>query len=500
MSDRPALRAVLLIPLFLLHCPEIYIFFFKARWYLGLSAVFALWLFLLFVLSMRRRGLMAGFFVAYGLYVLVLSFGIFVPSYFVVAIGGWLKLILAFSAGVVLLIAVGPGRLRVFAPLVFLVLLWLLLSDVYIWSRIQLVALAAAAIALGMSARPVASDMAFAGVGISLFAMIVNFWIGVPMHELDSVKSQSDIRAILDYGKVSDIPLLSDIPYRSDLKFVIESCEPGAYIIGVRRKVSGLLRLTPSNLGNFMFREVPEEVADNAAVDCSERLVYYGGRRSGVLYVADERTLDVRAQAELGRPRFGPVYLGDGCIYVLFDQLNVWAAMDRDDLRNVRWIEAGGFNNGLVLDRASGLLYHLTSNGIITLYKSDDFEVVASARVKGGGLAFLNMALASDLNRLFVFSMQSGDVWVFDASTLKLLRTTKVPAGVRFSVYNPKNRRLYVANYFKGELYEIEPRSMRLVRRWYLGPRLRWLEVSRDGREVLATSSLGAFAVELGDG
>jgi len=494
------LRALLLVPLFILHCPAIYIFFLKARWCLGALSLLLLWGFLFLWAALNERPRRLGFRALYGFYLLGLSVGTSVPAYFAFVIGGWARFFLALAVAIALFVAGRLKKVRVPLVLFALVIVYLLLSDVHLPVALCLCFVFGLALAAGILARAGAVALAFAGLGASLFSVVLNFWVGVPMEKLDLVRAQGDVELLLDYSELADDAILSNIPYRSDLKFVAESCEPDVYLIGVRRKVSGLLRISAGDPADRRLFELSEEIADNAVVDCERGLLYFGAKRSGVLYVLDEGTLAERERVELGRPRFGAVYLGKRRLYVLYDQTPAWAALDRSDFVNVKWLTARGFNNGLSIDQADERIYHLSSEGVVSVWDAEGLTLKSSATVEGRVLAFLNMAFARDRGELYILSMESGSVLVLDADSLEVVRSAKLPRGVRFSRYNPTNGKLYIANYFEGELYEVSPSRLVILRRWYLGPRLRWLEITRDGGAVLAASSLGAFRIELGDG
>ncbi|NVB41291.1 hypothetical protein G6O69_25855 [Pseudenhygromyxa sp. WMMC2535] len=68
--------------------------------------------------------------------------------------------------------------------------------------------------------------------------------------------------------------------------------------------------------------------------------------------------------------------------------------------------------------------------------------------------------------------------------------------GARAVVYDPARDRIYVANFLRGELLALTPEGER-ERRWFIGHFTRDLQLTRDGRALLATSNLGLVRVEL---
>ncbi|HDH97272.1 MAG TPA: hypothetical protein ENF73_06070 [Proteobacteria bacterium] len=498
MLGERTLRAALPVPLFVIHCPAAYIALFKVRWYAGALVILLLWGFLILWTSLKGRRRRLPFFVLCGVYTAAILAATGVPAYFAFLIGGWLKLAIALATAAALFAAGASRRARVPLVIVALAVACFLTSDIHPSVRLRLLVILAAALFIGAFVRAGAVALALAGLGSSVFAVILNFWIGVPIGDLDSVRAQSGVEPIIDYSGVGDDPLLSQLPYFSDIKFVAESCEPDVYLVGVRRRVSGLLRLNAGNPSDRRFFETPSEIGDNAVVDCESKTIYFG-LRSGVLYALDEKTLDVKDKVDLGKPQLGAVYPGSRRLYVLFDQSGAWAAVDRANLRNVRWLAARGFNNGLLISRDNRRLYHLSNKGVVSIWSAETLTLKRSATVSRGALAFLNMALDDGHGRLYVMSMESGRIEVLDADSLDVVGSGEIARGIRFSIYNPANGMLYVANYFSGELYEVAPKGLAVSRRWYLGPRLRWLELAGDGEAALIASSLGAFRVELRD-
>jgi hypothetical protein len=69
--------------------------------------------------------------------------------------------------------------------------------------------------------------------------------------------------------------------------------------------------------------------------------------------------------------------------------------------------------------------------------------------------------------------------------------------GMRSVAYDRTRRRVYFGDFLRGNVYALDESSGRIVGRWFVGRFSRWVQLTRDGRALLATSNLGVARIPL---
>jgi hypothetical protein len=64
--------------------------------------------------------------------------------------------------------------------------------------------------------------------------------------------------------------------------------------------------------------------------------------------------------------------------------------------------------------------------------------------------------------------------------------------------FDAARRRLYVANFLRGDVVSFDVDSGRRVQEWFVGRFSRWVALSRDRNSLFATSNLGVVRIALG--
>ncbi len=85
----------------------------------------------------------------------------------------------------------------------------------------------------------------------------------------------------------------------------------------------------------------------------------------------------------------------------------------------------------------------------------------------------------------------------FDYDTGRVEKRWFVGLGVRSLDYDRSRRRIYYTDFLRGYVGALDEASETVVGRWFVGRFSRWVEPSRDGRSLLATSSLGVLRIAL---
>jgi DNA-binding beta-propeller fold protein YncE len=83
----------------------------------------------------------------------------------------------------------------------------------------------------------------------------------------------------------------------------------------------------------------------------------------------------------------------------------------------------------------------------------------------------------------------------YDRGTL--LSADFVEVGLRPMTVDAVRRRLYVANFIRGDLHALDLDTGEQVRTWFVGRFVRGVRLSRDGRALWVTSNLGVVRVWL---
>jgi hypothetical protein len=91
-----------------------------------------------------------------------------------------------------------------------------------------------------------------------------------------------------------------------------------------------------------------------------------------------------------------------------------------------------------------------------------------------------------------------GLYFVLDYDTGRIREKHFVGFGMRSVAFDQRRRRLYFANFLRGEVVAVDVATGAVTSRWFVGRFAREVRLSRDGGSLLATSNLGVLAIDLG--
>ncbi len=90
---------------------------------------------------------------------------------------------------------------------------------------------------------------------------------------------------------------------------------------------------------------------------------------------------------------------------------------------------------------------------------------------------------------VFATSLQSGRVYRVDRATGRLTGSAFLEPGIRWVQLDRQRRRLFVGGFVRGNLYVLDPETLGMQARVFVGRKIRYFEPLPDGRLVLATSA-----------
>ncbi len=99
--------------------------------------------------------------------------------------------------------------------------------------------------------------------------------------------------------------------------------------------------------------------------------------------------------------------------------------------------------------------------------------------------------------RVYVAVASLGMLQVIDYDTGRIVSSRFVGPGIRPVAFDGQRRLIYVGTFLSGEVLALDADSLAVAHRWFVGRFLRQLEISRDRRSLLATSTLGIVRVPL---
>lgn len=103
----------------------------------------------------------------------------------------------------------------------------------------------------------------------------------------------------------------------------------------------------------------------------------------------------------------------------------------------------------------------------------------------------------ADHRTILVTNPVLGLLATVDRDSGRVRRTRFVGFGARAVALDEPRGRVYVGNFFRGDVQALDLSTGREMARWFLGRYLRDLRLTRDGRFLLVTSTLGIVRVRL---
>jgi len=322
----------------------------------------------------------------------------------------------------------------------------------------------------------------------AIAGILVPFYKGWPPRETDRIISQPGVRVLYDANDKRSMiqPLLRD-----EVRFGVPDCL-GRILIGNRGGPYGLLRLD----GAKIVRGEIGPVSDFIALDCTRRQVFAGEWTSGNLLALDQDRLTLRAIASQGfaehlsKLAYDPTYeqllaSADGAKRMLIIDY-------RNDKKGVRQFDH--FVTDFVLYPPADLLITAAWGGKLYFYRYSTLTLIGVDR-----LPDLLVQLTPDFETesVWVTGFYSGMLRRLDLGNLKYKRDEFVARGIRFLVPGPDGRRLYVGNFFSGELLELDRTTLEISKRYYFGSRLRNVNLDGTRRRVIVASAAGLFSLDI---
>jgi hypothetical protein len=84
-----------------------------------------------------------------------------------------------------------------------------------------------------------------------------------------------------------------------------------------------------------------------------------------------------------------------------------------------------------------------------------------------------------------------------DYDTGRVEKRWFVGFGMRSVAYDRARRRVYFTDFLRGDVYALDESSGRVIARWFVGRFSRWVQLTHDGRALLATGNLGVVRIPL---
>lgn len=124
---------------------------------------------------------------------------------------------------------------------------------------------------------------------------------------------------------------------------------------------------------------------------------------------------------------------------------------------------------------------------------------IVSTAVRWPLVVGLPFACEFDLTdrKVYASLINLGIVVKFDYDSGRMEKIFPLGAGVRALAYDPARRRLYVANFPGGDVTAVDVDSGAERARWFVGRFPRDVRLTRDGRALLTTSTVGLLRIGL---
>jgi hypothetical protein len=84
-----------------------------------------------------------------------------------------------------------------------------------------------------------------------------------------------------------------------------------------------------------------------------------------------------------------------------------------------------------------------------------------------------------------------------DYDTGRVEKRWFVGFGMRSLAYDRSRRRMYFTDFLRGYVHAFDEASGRVIGSWFVGRFSRWVQLTRDGRALLATGNLGIVRIPL---
>lgn len=273
-----------------------------------------------------------------------------------------------------------------------------------------------------------------------------------------------------------------------DCVWVMENCD-GSLIFGVRDRVGGLKIWRDNDL----IEAKVYDASDTAALDCKKNRLWVGESETGTLHQLNSIDgQEVRRDSQTGMPGFGKIVL-DEKAGILLAGRDDYTKIYRLDIATEKasFMNLNGYISDFAADIEKDALYTGKWGGWLGRYQ---FQT-ADLQIRKW---FSDMRLGLELDKkgkiLWVTRFFSGDLMKINAATLEKIAGRKLGTSLGRPVLTANEKLIFVTEFLGGTCYMLDADDLTLKDKRYFGPHLRDVTLSRDGKQLYATSSAGTFS------
>ncbi len=336
--------------------------------------------------------------------------------------------------------------------------------------------------------------------------------------DINKIASQPGVEILFSY-EGDDDPIGPHVG--NQIMFIQEGCTPDHVFIGSQYEGGGLIRCDLLTGEVERARRV-EETSDDLIMDCDKNEMIIGDFSEGAFHFLDmahwpdvtRPSVSVGHQVtRVARNASGSrhYFLSEGAAFFVLDRgaKRVLDSMEGPD----EWIYDVEKDQFIVFTEPDFKLRQLSigASGKISISQKGDLRIPPYKRlnlflIKGpreetllisdmweGSVRILRYASAWPED-LFVGPVRASDL----GDDFVEIEKVFVAPGIRNMVLTPDRKILIIAGYADGHLHFMDTAHWKIIRKVYLGCRMRGLNLSRDGKYVYVGSSQGGFRVEWG--
>ncbi|MHA1569562.1 MAG: YncE family protein [Alphaproteobacteria bacterium] len=281
-------------------------------------------------------------------------------------------------------------------------------------------------------------------------------------------------------------------------RFLTPSCEGDKFYVGTKFTLrSGLTVIDPAT-GKHQ-TVMRGGTTDNMAMTCDPERVYVGIMGGFQILIIDpENPKPPLAREGMQGVRVGMLRLDPraGRLYVASSNTKMLHVLKSESLADQGGAELGSSVTDFAIDFWRGHeVVAVTMGG--ELVRISPWGQILKRQKVGSGMLVYNLALDGKNRRLFVTSMFSRVLKVFDADSLNELGSIRVRKGARYMQFDHRREMLYVANFFKGTITAFDGNV--LARKWHMrvGRRVRYLTLDGRRDQLCFTSQVGGYCLYL---
>lgn len=327
---------------------------------------------------------------------------------------------------------------------------------------------------------------------IMLAAVFVKFYFTFDPGAAHRVIAQPGVESI--FTRRSEDPA-GDVLGHSQVYSITPGCRKHVLYISTRRGDAGLLEFP---LGGKPMIRYKEPVSDNIAKDCANKHVYAGGFDKNLILEFNITPFGVRHGKDISISERSPILLA------MAPGLNrLFAATDNNSFH--------------IIDTKTGReIYHRAKTGrSIALFGRDiivsDFHDIRKFRLntRADGMKLIKSVRNPDISgqgatladpprkRAYLNNYLNGWLYTIDARTLSAKKRVKLEPGIRFIDMPPDRSRIVSVGHIHGNVYIIDPVTLKVIRKVYVGRRARRVTFSDDSRFAYVASAAGGFRISL---